>query len=194
VNTRAQASAATKAPILQRINVVRPQMRPHPTCAALWLNSRGGALAYAEIADIFGRHSTSRLGFRITPHDARDAAVTLWALFAPDRRCARPTCTQRSAHYHQILQSGERDRNQPSISSGDHRNAQKARTVRTQLTLNQRVQGSSPCASTSKINELDDTRNRPADWCPRGVHKMPLERTAGPNGRSIANRAGLRGR
>ncbi len=25
------------------LNIVRPQMRPHPTCAALWLNSRGGA-------------------------------------------------------------------------------------------------------------------------------------------------------
>jgi integrase/recombinase XerD len=67
------------------LNVVRPQMLPHPTCAALWLNSRGGALAYAAIGDIFSRHSTSRLGFRVTPHDAREAAGTLWALFAPDQ-------------------------------------------------------------------------------------------------------------
>jgi integrase/recombinase XerD len=63
--------------------IVRPQMRPRPTCAALWLNSRGGALAYAAIGDIFSRHSTSRLGFRITPHDARDAAGTFWAISAP---------------------------------------------------------------------------------------------------------------
>jgi integrase/recombinase XerD len=67
------------------LNVVRPQMRSHLTCAALWLHSRGGPLAYAAIGDIFGRHSTSRLGFRITPHDARDAAATLWALLAPDQ-------------------------------------------------------------------------------------------------------------
>ncbi len=67
------------------LDIVRPQMRPHPNCAALWLNSRGGALAYAAMGDIFGRHSLSRLGFRITPHDVRDAAGTFWALFAPDQ-------------------------------------------------------------------------------------------------------------
>lgn len=65
--------------------LVRPQMLPHPSCAALWLHSKGGALAYAAIAEIFGRHSAARLGFRITPHDARDAAGTFWALFAPDQ-------------------------------------------------------------------------------------------------------------
>ena len=27
----------------------------------------------------------SRLGFRITPHDARDAAATTWAISAPDQ-------------------------------------------------------------------------------------------------------------
>jgi integrase len=67
------------------LNVIRPQMRPHPTCAALWLHSRGGSLAYAAIGDIFSRHSTSRLGFRVTPHDARDAAATTWAISVPDQ-------------------------------------------------------------------------------------------------------------
>jgi integrase len=66
-------------------NIVRPQMLAHPTRAALWLNSRGRALAYAALAEIFGRHSTARLGFRVTPHDARDAAGTFWAIFAPDQ-------------------------------------------------------------------------------------------------------------
>jgi integrase len=65
------------------LTVVRPQMRPQPTCAALWLNSRGGALAYAAIGDIIARHLTSHFGFRVTLHDARDAAITLWAISAP---------------------------------------------------------------------------------------------------------------
>jgi integrase len=67
------------------LNIVRPQMLPHSTCAALWLNSKGGALAYPAIGDIFGRHSTSRLGFRVTPHDVRDAAATTWAIAMPDQ-------------------------------------------------------------------------------------------------------------
>ncbi len=67
------------------LNIVRPQMLPRSTCAALWLNSRGGALAYAAIGEIFSRHSESRLGFRVTPHDARDAAATTWAISMPDQ-------------------------------------------------------------------------------------------------------------
>jgi integrase/recombinase XerD len=67
------------------LDVVRPQMLPRPGCTALWLNSKGGALAYAGIGDILPRHSISRLGFRITLHDARDAAATTWAISAPDQ-------------------------------------------------------------------------------------------------------------
>ncbi len=67
------------------LNIIRPQMVAHSTCAAFWLNSRGGALAYAAIGDIFSRHSESRLGFRLTPHDARDAAATTWAISMPDQ-------------------------------------------------------------------------------------------------------------
>jgi integrase/recombinase XerD len=67
------------------LDVVRPQMLPRPTCAALWLNSKGTALSYAGIGEIISRHSTSRLGFRITLHDARDAAATNWAISAPDQ-------------------------------------------------------------------------------------------------------------
>jgi integrase/recombinase XerD len=78
------------------LNIIRPQLLQHTTCVALWLNSRGGALAYAAIGDIFGRHSMSRLGFRVTPHDARDAAGTFWALFAPDQiRVARDLLAHR---------------------------------------------------------------------------------------------------
>ena len=67
------------------LDSVRPQMLRRPACAALWLNSKGGPLAYAAIGDIIPRHSTSRLGFRITLHDVRDAAATTWAIFAPDQ-------------------------------------------------------------------------------------------------------------
>src|SRR5262245_9221374 len=61
--------------------IVRPRMLPRPTCTSLWLNSRGGALSYAGIGGIIPRHSTSRLGFRLTLHDVRDAAATTWAIF-----------------------------------------------------------------------------------------------------------------
>jgi integrase/recombinase XerD len=67
------------------LDIVRPQMLRRPACAALWLNSKGGPLAYAAIGDIISRHSMSRLGLRITPHDVRDAAATTWAIFAPDQ-------------------------------------------------------------------------------------------------------------
>ena len=33
------------------LDIVRPQMLRHPTCAALWVNSKGGALAYAAIGE-----------------------------------------------------------------------------------------------------------------------------------------------
>jgi integrase len=67
------------------LDIVRPQMLRRPACAALWFNSRGGALSYASIGLPISRHSTSRLGFHLTPHDARDAAATTWALLAPDQ-------------------------------------------------------------------------------------------------------------
>jgi hypothetical protein len=67
------------------LDIVRPQMLRDPTCAALWLNSRGGALAYAKISDIIAHHSTTRLGLRITTHDVRDAAATTWAIFKPEQ-------------------------------------------------------------------------------------------------------------
>ena len=67
------------------LNVVRPRILRHPTCATLWVSSRGGALPYRAIYDIISRHSSSHLGFRVAPHDARDAAATTWALSAPSR-------------------------------------------------------------------------------------------------------------
>ena len=67
------------------LDVGRPHMLHNRTCAALWINSRGGALAYAKISDIISRHSMTRLGIRITAHDARDAAATTWAIFNPEQ-------------------------------------------------------------------------------------------------------------
>jgi integrase/recombinase XerD len=67
------------------LDSVRPRML-RPGCAALWLSSQtGGPLSYGSVVYAFRRHSTSRLGFGISPHDARDAAVTTWALFAPEK-------------------------------------------------------------------------------------------------------------
>ncbi|PWT86819.1 MAG: hypothetical protein C5B58_00770 [Acidobacteria bacterium] len=67
------------------LGTFRPYMLQDAARAALWLNTRGRALAYAAIGDIIGERSTSRLNFRITPHDARDAAATTWAVSAPDQ-------------------------------------------------------------------------------------------------------------
>jgi hypothetical protein len=66
------------------LNVVRPQMLRDPTCKALWVSAKGGALVYGVFGQVFRRVS-SRLGFRITPHDVRDAAATTWAIAAPDQ-------------------------------------------------------------------------------------------------------------
>ncbi len=67
------------------LDVVRPTLLRDPTCPALWVSSKGGAICYGAIGHIFSSRLTSRLGFRVTLHDARDAAVTMWAVFAPDQ-------------------------------------------------------------------------------------------------------------
>jgi integrase len=59
-------------------------MLRRPNCAALWVSAKGGALVYGAIGQVFSRLS-SGLGFRITPHDVRDAAATTWAISAPDQ-------------------------------------------------------------------------------------------------------------
>jgi integrase/recombinase XerD len=66
------------------IDVVRPRMLRRPT-AALWVSDKGGALCYGAMTQVFSRLSRNHFGFRITPHDARDAAATTWAVSAPDQ-------------------------------------------------------------------------------------------------------------
>jgi integrase len=68
------------------LDVVRPRIVRHSTCAILWVSPQGGALCYGAITQVFSRLS-SRLGLHITPHDVRDAAATTWALSAPDQIC-----------------------------------------------------------------------------------------------------------
>jgi integrase/recombinase XerD len=65
--------------------VVRPRLLKNPACQALWINPRGSALRYGAIGDIVSRHTSSRLGMRLTPHDTRDAAATTWALADPTK-------------------------------------------------------------------------------------------------------------
>jgi integrase len=67
------------------LNHVRPRLLRRPDCKALWVSYKGGALSYSALGPIFTRHSTERLGIRITPHDARDAAATLWAIMVPEQ-------------------------------------------------------------------------------------------------------------
>jgi integrase len=63
---------------------VRPRMLRGQS-QALWVSYKGGRLAYSALGPVLTRHTTERLGIRITPHDARDAAATTWALAAPDQ-------------------------------------------------------------------------------------------------------------
>jgi integrase len=65
--------------------VVRHRLLKDPSCQALWINPRGAALHYGAIGDIVSRHTASRLGMRLTPHDTRDAAATTWALADPSK-------------------------------------------------------------------------------------------------------------
>ncbi|MET0706482.1 MAG: hypothetical protein ABWY82_06500 [Tardiphaga sp.] len=67
------------------LDIIRPRMLQRPTCNALWVSPSGGALTYSAIWPILARHTVRRLGIRIAPHDARDAAATTWAVAAPDQ-------------------------------------------------------------------------------------------------------------
>jgi len=64
------------------LDVVRRRMLRRPACSALWVGTKGGALVYGAIGQVFRRLS-HRLGVWITPHDVRDAAATTWAISAP---------------------------------------------------------------------------------------------------------------
>lgn len=67
------------------LDVVRPRILRGAPCAALWVSPiRNGALSEVGLKKSFNRLSV-RVGFRITPHDARDAAATTWAISAPDQ-------------------------------------------------------------------------------------------------------------
>jgi integrase len=89
----AKTGAAIEAPIPELLksylafylDVVRQRLLRGPACTALWLNSMGGPLSYLLIYRIISGHSKDRLGVHITPHDARDAAATTWAIAAPDQ-------------------------------------------------------------------------------------------------------------
>jgi integrase/recombinase XerD len=63
---------------------VRPRMLRQRGCKSLWVSPKGGALSYSAVGPVVTRHTAERLGFRITPHDARDAAATTWAIAAPE--------------------------------------------------------------------------------------------------------------
>lgn len=67
------------------LDVIRPLILRRTICAALWVSRvHGSALSYVGIGKVFGRLS-SHLGFHISPHDARDAAATTWAISVPDQ-------------------------------------------------------------------------------------------------------------
>lgn len=65
------------------LNCVRPRMLRRAGCRALWVSYKGGPLSYSAVGPVLTRNTTERLGIRVTPHDARDAAATTWAIAAP---------------------------------------------------------------------------------------------------------------
>jgi integrase len=67
------------------LEIVRPRLRREPSCKALWASPRGGALGSNAIWKLVCRHTAVELGVRLTPHDARDAAATTWAIEAPSQ-------------------------------------------------------------------------------------------------------------
>jgi integrase len=69
--------------LIMYLNHVRPRMLRRAAWKALWASPKGGPLSYSAVGPVITRHTTERLGIRITPHDARDAAATTWAIAAP---------------------------------------------------------------------------------------------------------------
>jgi hypothetical protein len=80
-----QVPALLESYLAVYLSTIRPRLLRGRTSTALWLSSWGSALSYSMIGQIFSQHSMSYFGFRIAPHDARDAAMTAWAIAAPDR-------------------------------------------------------------------------------------------------------------
>lgn len=68
------------------LEVVRPELLRDKNHSALWVSQWGGAFSYVGLVKSFARIS-ARLGVRISPHDARDAAVTTWAIARSDQIC-----------------------------------------------------------------------------------------------------------
>ncbi len=77
---------------LTYLKYVRPHLLRRAECKAVWASSKGHALSASAFGPIVARYTTKRLGVRITPHDARDAAATTWAIAAPDQIGLRVTC------------------------------------------------------------------------------------------------------
>jgi integrase len=71
--------------LVMYLDHVRPRMLRWPGCKALWVSPKGGRLSYSAVGPVVTRHTTQRLGIRISPHDARDAAATTWAIAVPDQ-------------------------------------------------------------------------------------------------------------
>jgi integrase/recombinase XerD len=69
------------------LQIVRPRILGTAACNALWLwvSPKGGALSYDAVWSVITRHTKRALGIRVSPHDARDAAATTWAIEAPNQ-------------------------------------------------------------------------------------------------------------
>jgi integrase len=71
-------------PYLERyLKVVRQRLLGSKASKALWISWKRRDLSYSAAGEVISRHSSRRLGIRITSHDARDAGATTWAIAAP---------------------------------------------------------------------------------------------------------------
>lgn len=98
--------ADLQGPLSVHLRLVRPRLLRDLSLQALWVSAKGGRLSYSAIGPVFTRHTTARLGIRVSPHDARDAAVTLWAIHEP-----RQIAVARDLLGHQKLETANRHYN-----------------------------------------------------------------------------------
>ena len=158
--------------------------------------SAGSYTRPSAIGPVITRHTTKRLGIRIARHDARDAAATTWAIAAPEQMgVARDLLAQSdlrmTTKYYNRAKGIEASRAHGRLIARLRRRPVSADSKNDPPTLNQRVQGSSPCAPTKKTTRIQGLAvNIRSVWpissfpcSPDGRKRRPLGRPPGPENR-----------
>jgi integrase/recombinase XerD len=80
------------------LELVRPRLLRGRRSNALWVSAKARKLSYAAIGAVFDRHTFNHFGFRVTPHDARDAGATTWQSLGPIKSVWHPSCWDTQIH------------------------------------------------------------------------------------------------